>query len=893
MVDPNSTWQEELERRSASLGSERFLERVEKAQESGFGAVVAPGRNLVRENLPRLTKALDDYLREKRSSPGRNGVAAEWIKAVEPDMAAWVTLQVVLRGFPEDRDAQKVAREISRHLQLIRHASRSEGSLHGGGLSATQRRIREAAGDLGDLAFKPNQAPKIGGTLLTLLLNHTCLVELDELRDGKKAFRGRNVVFTDDTRLKIYEQSIALANRWPKYAPMVVRPIPWSPTSRGGYVGILQGRLPLIKGKPTADTASIDPVLFTSLNRIQETPWAINRAVLEVAEEIKQAGTQQLARTPFSLDPRRNARSKDERTRLAKVRRFHATLEVAREMAEAERIYFPHHLDFRGRIYPIPEWLNPHGDDFARALLCFADGKPLGDEGPFWLALHGANCLGNTPEGVNLAQETLEGRVTHIEGLAKQIEDAATDPLASDLMKVAAEHGDPWQFYTFAIEWTKYVQEAAQGRGAKFVSYLPCGQDGSCNGLQHIAALWRNEELARRVNLLPSERPNDFYTDMLHTVEKRLQSEAQGQVQLPRTWTRKSTTEKKKEVERRSELATKWLGSGFLTRRLMKTPAMTFGYGASRWRFTRETADHIREQIPDPFDRPFSVNRRLRPDEVFEADPNVVPSAPPSEEERERLRQQYERGPDPWDEMDPDLLKAIDQGWEELQSTMLRELWSEEGMAFDYLAGIMYDVMQAEAGEYRKWFRKAARSVVGRKKATPKEIKAWTPSVKVDNAGRPVAWTVPITGLRVVQNVPKYWEQQEKRAKPIKIEGAVAGITYQERRPTTLVRVTKQVSSLAPNVVHSLDAAHLVLTVELAAPVVASWGVIHDSFHVLAADAPILAQALLEAFRQLHEPDILGDLQREFAEQAGSDLPAAPPRGNLKITNIQGRYAFA
>ena len=48
---------------------------------------------------------------------------------------------------------------------------------------------------------------------------------------------------------------------------------------------------------------------------------------------------------------------------------------------------------------------------------------------------------------------------------------------------------------------------------------------------------------------------------------------------------------------------------------------MTFGYGASRWRFTKETADHIREEISDPFERPFSKHRHPRPDEEFEAIP--------------------------------------------------------------------------------------------------------------------------------------------------------------------------------------------------------------------------------------------------------------------------------
>jgi len=37
-------------------------------------------------------------------------------------------------------------------------------------------------------------------------------------------------------------------------------------------------------------------------------------------------------------------------------------------------------------------------------------------------------------------------------------------------------------------------------------------QDGSCNGLQHYAALGRDMEGAYQVNLGPGEKPSDVYT---------------------------------------------------------------------------------------------------------------------------------------------------------------------------------------------------------------------------------------------------------------------------------------------------------------------------------------------------------------------------------------------
>lgn len=46
----------------------------------------------------------------------------------------------------------------------------------------------------------------------------------------------------------------------------------------------------------------------------------------------------------------------------------------------------------------------------------------------------------------------------------------------------------------------------------EFMSNLHIHQDGSCNGLQHYAALGRDAEGASQVNLDRRELPGDVYT---------------------------------------------------------------------------------------------------------------------------------------------------------------------------------------------------------------------------------------------------------------------------------------------------------------------------------------------------------------------------------------------
>jgi DNA-directed RNA polymerase len=87
-----------------------------------------------------------------------------------------------------------------------------------------------------------------------------------------------------------------------------------------------------------------------------------------------------------------------------------------------DTIYMPHNLDFRGRAYPIPPHLNHIGDDLSRALLIFAEGKPLGIQGLRWLKIHLANLYGYD-------KAPFADRVKWAEENMAHIKESATNPL--------------------------------------------------------------------------------------------------------------------------------------------------------------------------------------------------------------------------------------------------------------------------------------------------------------------------------------------------------------------------------------------------------------------------------------------------------------------------------
>lgn len=55
-----------------------------------------------------------------------------------------------------------------------------------------------------------------------------------------------------------------------------------------------------------------------------------------------------------------------------------------------------------------------------------------------------------------------------------------------------------------------------------FCSRIPVHQDGTCNGLQHYAALGRDRSGGETVNLLPGDFPQDIYMEVLGEVKRRV-----------------------------------------------------------------------------------------------------------------------------------------------------------------------------------------------------------------------------------------------------------------------------------------------------------------------------------------------------------------------------------
>ena len=102
----------------------------------------------------------------------------------------------------------------------------------------------------------------------------------------------------------------------------------------------------------------------------------------------------------------------------------------------------------------------------------------------------------------------MDERRDWIKDRVELLEHSAADPLGPE-GTFWQEAEDPWQCLAVCKEITN---ARASGDPTTYMCRLPVHQDGSCNGLQHYAALGRDEAGGEQVNLMPRDRPGDVYT---------------------------------------------------------------------------------------------------------------------------------------------------------------------------------------------------------------------------------------------------------------------------------------------------------------------------------------------------------------------------------------------
>ncbi|KAF4549085.1 DNA-dependent RNA polymerase-like protein [Elsinoe fawcettii] len=374
-----------------------------------------------------------------------------------------------------------------------------------------------------------------------------------------------------------------------KKLPMLVEPIPWTDYKSGGYLNYptdfvrvpANDRTPKEYVKAAVRRGHMKNV-FSAITALGKTAWHINEDVLRVQIDAWNSGEAVGNFAPLepkfdvppepapSGDP--HIRSKwiaemqeieNKKTGLHSQRcHQNLQLEIARSFRH-DRIYFPHNVDFRGRAYPLSVYLNHMNADNVRGLLTFAEGKELGEGGLRWLKIHLANVFGYDKASFSEREQFV---MDHLD----DIYDSANNPLTGRQWWRKSE--DAWQTLAACYE-LKHALDSADP--TKYHSRLPIHQDGTCNGLQHYAALGGDEAGARQVNLVPGDRPSDVYTAVAEGVISSI----------------------KEDLANGNPIAK--ILDGRITRKVVKQPVMTNVYGVSFFGAKAQVKKQIEDIFPE------------------------------------------------------------------------------------------------------------------------------------------------------------------------------------------------------------------------------------------------------------------------------------------------------
>ena len=206
------------------------------------------------------------------------------------------------------------------------------------------------------------------------------------------------------------------------------------------------------------------------------------------------------------------------------------TLDWVRRIIEHNANVFWHSwaFDFRGRIYPRCRTLSPQGDDLDRALIRFKEWKPLGERGIFWLHVHVHNLFQGRPNSnwePPQKRQSFEDRDLWVKDNLEELRRIANDPEGNidvlGLNKFSGGKSEAFQRLALVIEldrvWNEYD---SKGSWDKVHSGQPVHLDATCSGYQHVAALLRNQTLARLVNIVPTGGIEDLYSEVSNLAKK-------------------------------------------------------------------------------------------------------------------------------------------------------------------------------------------------------------------------------------------------------------------------------------------------------------------------------------------------------------------------------------
>lgn len=814
-------FQHELELRSLSEGIQRASNDVEYQETSGRGGDTQANKRVIRGLMPEVARVISSELETTR------GEVNTILKEIDVDVLAFVTLWKTFNGICRDDTFRATAVQIGTAVQehiWVEGLSENESfakvySRVTKKYSDVRQRTKALEKHFGELdRWSTPFRFRVGAWLLNVALKAR-VVDLRK-EEGVEHFDFTPGVLAAMADLGAEAPWIRAVKM-----PMVVAPKPWRGMEDGGYLTRnLQRMNPLVRTysrkhrtmvEQAVTDGSMRPAL-EALNIIQGTPWRINERMLEIVERCHVEGIEVDGlprKTPLAMPERIEGDTEEARKvarQRAEVRRrnvtiqgqlvqFRSDIQTARKMANAPQFWLPHNMDFRGRVYPIPTF-NQQRSDYVKAMLDFADGVELTEEGHRWLCIHLANC----GDFGKVSKRSFDERVRWVHDNGHWMLECARAPFTHRGWLKADK---PFAFLRACMDLLGYRE--AQSSDTPFVSHLPIHVDGSNSGLQHYSAILRSTEDGKYVNLVPQPVPADVYAEVARRVDAVAKVSSEPVAQL-------------------------WLNHG-IDRKVVKRNVMTFPYSSEAFGFREQIMEDLMTPLND-----LVIDGKL-PEHPFGRDGGWAAAG-------WMAKQSYAAV--------VDTVKAASGAMKYLKT--VAGALAHEGHGLAYVTPVGLPVLH----EYTEWDCKRV------------DVWLYDASMKVTDA----------SSKDVVEGDDVYRRIQ----------------TNLRVRPTKVVVKSKQKSAVAPNVIHSMDAAHLMLTTLSACRAgVPAFSLIHDSFGCHASHMPVLFATVRSEMVAMYTnycplETIKRAADATLSEKGRKKIEDVPAKGDLDLELINSSdYAFA